>query len=75
MFIEKKQRSFLKALSWRVLATLTTFIISFFITGSILFASSISVIEFFGKMLLYYIHERAWEKVAYGKVASENVIG
>lgn len=51
-----------KTLSWRVIGTLDTMLISYFITGEWLMAFSIGSIELFTKMLLYYLHERAWEK-------------
>lgn len=64
--IERKRRSIAKAFSWRIAATITTMIISFFITGKIDMALKIGFIELFAKMLLYYIHERAWTKVKFG---------
>lgn len=54
-------KSLLKGLSWRVIATSTTIVISYFITGDVSSAMSIGFIEFFGKLFLYYIHERAWQ--------------
>jgi len=61
MKTDKKIRSICKALSWRLVATMTTFLITFFITHSIRFAFSISVIEVLSKLILYYIHERFWQ--------------
>jgi len=58
---DKKIRSICKALSWRILATITTFLISFIVTHSIRFAFSISVIEVLSKLILYYFHERFWQ--------------
>lgn len=53
-------RSFIKALSWRFFATLTTIIISFMITGNAKFAITIGSIEVFAKIFLFYLHERLW---------------
>ena len=61
------KRSLAKTLSWRVLATTTTFIVSWLITGSLKFAGSIAVIEASAKMFLYYGHERGWNKIKWGK--------
>ena len=58
----KKERSFLKTISWRILATLDTFLISWFITGSVLIGASIISIEVVTKLFLYYIHEKVWWK-------------
>ena len=58
--LESKLRSVLKSLSWRIIASLTTMIISFFVTHSFKFAASIGLIEVVSKIMLYYFHERAW---------------
>lgn len=54
-------RSIAKTISWRVLGTLDTVIISYLLTGTIKVALSIGAVEVVSKMLLYYLHERAWE--------------
>lgn len=56
-------KSLLKTFSWRLIGTLDTIFISYFITGEISSAISIGSIELFTKMILYYLHERAWAKV------------
>lgn len=56
-------RSLAKALSWRVVATLTTSIIAWVITGRLDTAIFIGGIEFVLKFFIYYVHERAWELV------------
>ncbi len=63
MNTDKKFRSVVKALSWRFFATSATFIISYFVTGSVGFAMSISLIEVIAKLLLYYLHERVWQLI------------
>jgi uncharacterized membrane protein len=65
---EKAYRSVVKSISWRTLGTLDTMIISYFITGDLVMAASIGSIEVFTKMILYYFHERAWNKISFGKV-------
>lgn len=50
----------LKAVSWRLVGTLDTFVVSLIITGAVSIAVTISAVEFFTKILLYYLHERAW---------------
>ena len=64
--MEKHWRSVVKTISWRITATSTTLVISYFITGSLALASLIGGIEFFSKIFLYYIHERIWNKVQLG---------
>ena len=58
---ETRLRSLLKGISWRIIATTTTIAIAYFITGDVSSAMSIGFVEFFGKLLLYYVHERAWQ--------------
>ena len=65
---ESRLRSVLKALSWRVLATLTTIAIAYFIVGDVKVALKIGAVEVVAKMLIYYLHERAWAKVPLGTV-------
>ena len=56
-----KKRSFFKTLTWRCLATTDTFVLSFFITGSVIFAGSIASVGVLTKLVLYYWHERIWD--------------
>lgn len=65
---ERASRSIAKTVSWRTVGTLDTIIISYFITGDLTMAASIGSIELFTKMALYYFHERAWNKISFGKV-------
>jgi uncharacterized membrane protein len=53
--------SFTKGISWRIIGTLDTIIISYFVTGQWKFALSIGTVEVFTKIILYYFHERAWK--------------
>ena len=64
---ENKSRSIGKSISWRVLASCDTILISYLITGSIAIAATIGSIEVMTKMVLYYFHERAWNKFTFGR--------
>ncbi len=64
---DKISRSLLKSISWRILGTIDTFIISYFITGQIKFALSIGLIELLTKMFLFFMHERLWNQIKWGK--------
>ncbi|WP_075601563.1 DUF2061 domain-containing protein [Saccharicrinis aurantiacus] len=64
---EKRYRTLLKTVSWRITGTIDTFVISYLITGHIGLAASISGVEVFTKMFLYYWHERLWNVIKYGK--------
>ena len=64
---ENKKRSIVKTISWRITGTLDTMIISYIITGNLKIAASIGLIEVFTKMFLYYLHERTWNKINFGR--------
>ncbi|MGI9550199.1 MAG: DUF2061 domain-containing protein [Aurantibacter sp.] len=64
---EKPIRSVAKAVSWRVIGTLDTLLISYVLTGKVAIAASIASIDFITKMFLYFFHERAWNKISWGK--------
>ena len=56
------KKSMMKTMSWRIVATTTTFVISWIVTGSLVAGGAIASIEFWAKLALYYAHERAWAK-------------
>jgi uncharacterized membrane protein len=60
---DKPVKSALKAISWRIVGTLDTMIISYFITGKLTIALSIGSVEVFTKTILYYFHERLWAHI------------
>lgn len=64
---EKPIRSIVKAISWRVVGTVDTMIISWFITGELSMALTIGSIEVITKMILYYGHERIWNLIKWRK--------
>lgn len=66
--VDRKRRSILKTISWRTLGTIDTIIISWFVVGDINFAVTIGGVEVFTKMILYFFHERAWNKTNFGRV-------
>jgi len=60
---DKPVKSALKAITWRIVGTIDTMIISYVITGKLTVALSIGSIEVFTKMVLYYFHERLWAHI------------
>lgn len=64
---ENRLRSLIKGITWRMLGTLDTILISYILTGKIKVALSIGGVELFSKIALYYFHERVWEKINFGK--------
>lgn len=64
---EAHSRSFVKAVSWRILGSLDTFVVSYFVTGHLVFAASIASVESLTKIVLFYLHERVWARVPWGR--------
>ena len=62
-----RTRSFVKAVSRRILGSVDTFIISFIVTRSFVFAGSIASVETVTKIILFYGHERVWALVPWGR--------
>lgn len=60
-------RSLAKAVTWRLTGSVDTFILGLLITGSVGIAGSISGVELITKIALFYLHERAWTFVSWGK--------
>ncbi len=64
---EQHRRSLAKAISWRITGTLDTFILGLIVTRSMKFAGSIAVAELMTKIALFYIHERVWGRIRWGR--------
>ena len=58
----------MKALTWRLLATIITTGVAFTLTGKISFAVEIGAIDTVIKLFIYFAHERAWQLISYGKI-------
>ncbi|MHA7863722.1 DUF2061 domain-containing protein [Flagellimonas marinaquae] len=64
---ESPKRSIAKSISWRIVGTLDTIIISWIVTGTLSLAFSIGLVELVTKMVLYFFHERIWNSIKWGK--------
>ena len=67
MYIETKKRSLLKAISWRLFATTTTTIIVYIFFKRLDLAIAAGAVESVAKIIIYFIHERLWNKIKIGK--------
>ncbi len=65
---EFHRRSLVKAVSWRVLATLSTMVIVYAFTGEPLLSLGVGGAEVVVKLLLYYGHERLWNWIPWGRL-------
>jgi len=60
---DSQSKSVVKAISWRIIGTIDTILISWWLTGTLSVALSIGSIEIFSKFFLYYGHERLWNLI------------
>lgn len=70
MFIRVRDshvKSFGKAISWRLVGSIDTFLISLLITGNVVAAGSVASLETVSKVVLYYLHERLWSTRPFGR--------
>ena len=59
--VESHPRSLVKAVSWRTVGSIDTFVLGLFFTGgNAKIAGSIAGTEVITKILLFYFHERLW---------------
>jgi uncharacterized membrane protein len=70
--VEKPVRSLVKAISWRVTGSIDTLILSWLFTGDLTIAAAIGATEIMTKMVLYYLHERAWNRISLGRITIDN---
>ena len=63
---ETASRSLVKTVSYRILGSSITFIISFMFTGEVIISAGISATEFLLKPTMYWLHERLWNRITWG---------
>jgi len=67
------RRSGMKALTWRVVATLTTMSIVFVFTGEVDLMMEVGIFDVLIKLALYFVHERIWDQVSLGRSVKEDL--
>ncbi len=65
--MESHKRSILKAITWRVLATLVTILVVYFVTKKVALALGVGFVDAAIKMFVYYAHERVWDRTRFGR--------
>ncbi|MGA9387277.1 MAG: DUF2061 domain-containing protein [Candidatus Bathyarchaeia archaeon] len=66
--METHVRSIVKAISWRIVATLTTMLLVFMFTGNLIVSGGVGLTELLSKILIYYVHERIWNVLDFGRI-------
>jgi len=64
---EAHSRTVAKAVSWRIIATFTTMTAVYIFTGEWLITIGVGIVEVVAKITFYYLHERIWHKISWGK--------
>lgn len=74
--MESRKRSLVKSISWRIIATTITMLVSFIWLGEWTSAIALALTANAIKSLLYYAHERGWNRISFGrkKVKEDYVI-
>ena len=67
MSTDTSTRSLIKTISWRITGSGATFAISYLVLGDFSVASTIAITQVTLNTILYYVHERIWNKIAWQK--------
>ena len=65
--MDTHKRTLVKTLSWRILAMIITGIVALAVTGKLHVAATIGIFDTLIKLAAYYMHERSWLRVDFGK--------
>lgn len=68
---ESHARSILKGITWRIIASATTMMVVYVITGDLTLMASVGAVDILVKVFFYYLHERSWGKVKWGILGTE----
>ena len=60
-------RSMAKAVSWRILGSLDTMLLTWLFSGSVKIAAFVGSTEAITKIFLYWGHERVWHRIPWGR--------
>jgi len=71
---DRHRRSIAKAVSWRIMATFITSALVFIFTGLWTISLAVGFTEFLIKSLVFYIHERIWFKIRWGRSDFEPIL-
>ncbi len=65
--MEKHVRTLTKSISWRIVATSTTMLLVFLVTGDLVISAGVAALELLVKTVVYYLHERIWNMSNFGR--------
>ncbi len=65
--MESHKRSIAKALTWRLMGSTATFFLAWGATRQLQMAAFIGAGDVLLKVGAFYVHERAWERIPFGR--------
>ena len=65
--MESNTRSIAKAISYRVLGSISTALIVFVFSGNATVSLGVGAVDMIAKIALYYLHERLWNHISFGR--------
>ncbi len=65
--MDSPRRSLVKTISWRITGSGATFLIAYLLTGNFAVAGVIGLTQMVTNTILYYVHERVWNKIVWGQ--------
>lgn len=65
--MDTHKRSIAKTITFRIIATITTMILVLIFTGNLTLAGAVGALDLVSKLMIYYVHERVWDKFSWGK--------
>ncbi|MEI6788259.1 MAG: DUF2061 domain-containing protein [bacterium] len=71
--METHVRSITKSLTWRIFGLVFTFMIGWLVTGSMKLGLTLGLLDFFSKLGTFYLHERLWMKIRWGRLDGATV--
>ena len=66
--MESHYRSIAKAITWRTGGTIVTFVVAWIFTGSLSLSVGIGLLDSLVKIVAFYIHERLWNRLEFGRL-------
>ncbi|MDY6932310.1 MAG: DUF2061 domain-containing protein [Halobacteriota archaeon] len=65
---DTRYRSLVKTISWRVIAVTITTTVTYVLTRNVFLSASVGSLDSIAKLFFYYVHERTWENVKWGRI-------
>lgn len=72
--METHIRSIAKAITWRLGGTIVTFVVAWILTRKFELAAQIGILDTVIKLGAFYVHERMWNRLSFGKKQPEYYI-